>query len=281
MRISRGLVPLQDIMPHWYRFTIRQIEYSNDIYTPTDIASVEKARNTIIQLCLQRPDDFISYLTQPPRNPRKPEFSYRNTRLGACAKFVSGATSIKAYHKLDSLLRIETSCYNLRKISVKRSMKTNSGDTVVRTAPMTRSLLDMNLFIQFARNANNRMAHRLESFWSQSYSRKNLQSVSQRTEDQKINFSGLNLFAKRDAQILQSAGSPQHDLCGFKRSDIANGTGLNRSQAGYAIRKLRAHGLIKKINGTNRYFLTKKGRGATASALLIEHLVLTPIMAAS
>lgn len=279
-RISRAYIPLLDIMPDWYRFTVRQIELSHDVYTPIDPQSIDKVRNTIIQLCLQRPDDFISYLTQPPRKPRKPDFSYRNTRLGICAKFHSGTTSIKAYHKFDTVLRIETSCYNLRKISVKRSMKNKKGETVIRTAPMTRSLLDINLFIKFGQNANQRMADRLNGFWSQAYSNKELQKTSQRTEGQKINFSGINFFAKRDSDLLRSVASPQYDLTGFKRSDIAHQTGLNPGQAGYAIRRLRAHKLVKKINGTNRYFLTKQGRKSSTSTMLLEHALIAPLMTA-
>lgn len=280
-RISKGYIPLRDIMPDWYRFTVRQIEYSKDIYTPKDQIGIDKVRNTILQLCLQRPDDFISYITQPPRNPRKPEFSYRNTRLGVCAKFHSGTTSIKAYHKFDNVLRIETSCYNLRKLSMKRAMKNKLGETVVKSAPLTRSLKDIGLFIKFSRNSNQRMSERLDAFWSQSHSNKELQSASQRTVNQKINFSGINFFAKRDSELLKSAGSAQYDLTGFKRSDIANKTGLNPGQAGYAIRRLRAHHLIKKVNGTNRYFLTKKGRRATTSSLLLEHVMIAPLMSAS
>ena len=279
-RISRAQIPLLDIMPDWYRFTVRQIELSRDVYTPTDDVSVDKIRNTILQLCLQRPDDFISYITQPPRKPRKPDFSYRNTRLGICAKFHSGTTSIKAYHKFDTVLRIETSCYNLRKLTARRTMLTKTGETVIKTAPMTRSLLDINLFIEFSKNANQRMADRLDAFWSQAYSNKELQRVSRRTEDQKINFSGINFFAKRDSDLLRSVASPQYDLTGFKRSDIAKQTGLNPSQTGYAIRRLRAHQLVKKINGTNRYFLTKMGRKSTISTLLLEHVIVAPLMTA-
>lgn len=279
-RLSRSFIPLLDIMPNWYRFTVRQIELSKDIYTPTNEESIDKVRNTIIQLCFQRPDDFISYITQPPRKPRKPDFSYRNTRLGICAKFHSGTTSIKAYHKFDTVLRIETSCYNLRKLSVKRTVKKKNGETEVKTAPMTRSLMDINLFIEFGRNANQRMTDRLDGFWSQSYSNKELQKTSQRTEGQKINFSGINFFAKRDSELLRSVSSPQYDLTGFKRSDIARQTGLTPGQAGYAIRRLRAHQLVKRINGTNKYFLTKKGRKSSTSTFLLENAIIAPLMTA-
>jgi hypothetical protein len=278
--ISKSLIPLNDIMPEWYRFTVRQIEFSTDIYTPTTEAGVQKTANTIIQLCLQRPDDFMSYLIESKRAPKKPEFSLRNTHLGICAKFHAGTSSIKAYHKCDSLLRAETSCYNLRKLRCMRTMFDKNGEKTIQMAPMTRSLEDIGLFIDFGRNANNRMRERLSILWERSYSNKRLQSIAQSTKNQKINFSGINFFAPRDESILLAAGSAQHDLSGFKRSDIANEANISPTQAGYAIKRLRAHKLIKKINGTNRYYLTKGGRSAVITSRTLQSLVAAPIMAA-
>lgn len=280
IEISKSRIPLDDIMPEWYRFTVRQIEYSTDIYTPTSEAGIQKTANTIMQLCLQRPDDFITYLTESKRSPKKPEFSYRNTHLGACAKFHAGTSSIKAYHKFDTLLRAETSCYNLRKLRCMRTMHNKAGEKIVQMAPMTRSLEDIGLFIDFGRNANNRMRERLSHLWERSYSNTHLQSIAQPTKNQKINFSGINFFAPRDESILQAAGSAQHDLSGFKRCDIASEANISTGQAGYAIRRLRAHKLIKKINGTNRYYLTKSGRSAVITSKTLQSLVACPIMAA-
>jgi DNA-binding MarR family transcriptional regulator len=278
-KLSQDLIPLNDIMPKWYRFTVRQIEYSTDIYTPDDIIGIDKTRQTILQLCLQKPDDFMVYLTESKRSNSKSQFNLSRTHLGICAKFHVGTLSIKAYHKLDTLLRVETSCYNLRKIRAKRTMHTKSGDTVVKTAQVTRSLKDIGLFIDFGRNANNRMLERLSILWKRSYSHKQLQSIAQKTKNRKINFSGINFFEPKDESVLIAVGSGQHDLEGFKRSDIATQTNLTPTQAGYAIRRLRAHGLVKKINGTNRYFLTKIGRSATITSRTLQQLVVTPLMA--
>lgn len=278
--ISKQSIPLNDIMPEWYRFTVRQIEYSTDIYTPTSDSGIQRTANTIMQLCLQRPDDFITYLIDARRTPKKPEFSYRNTHLGICAKFHAGTSSIKAYHKCDALLRTETSCFNLRKLRCMRTMHNKAGEKIVKMAPMTRSLEDIGLFIDFGRNANNRMRERLSCIWERSYSNTRLQSIAQATKNQKINFSGINFFAPRDESILQAAGSAQHDLSGFKRQDIANLANISPGQASYALRRLRAHKLIKKGKGTNRYHLTKGGRSAVITSKTLQALVACPIMAA-
>jgi hypothetical protein len=279
-RITKEWIPVLSLMPNGYRFTVRQIEHSTDIYTPDTSEGIDKVRKTILQLCLQRPDDFMVYITEHKGRRNQPEFSYRETHLGICAKFHAGTTSIKTYHKFDSILRVETSCYNTRKIRMKRVVHSKNGENTIVNAQLTRSLEDIGLFIDYGKHANNRMRQRLAQLWTRSYSHRKLQQVAQRTHNQKINFSGINFFAPKDESILQAAGSPQHDLAGFKRSDIALDTGMTPTQAGYAIRRLKAHKLIKKINGTHRYFLTKQGRAAIITSKTLQNLVATPIMAA-
>jgi hypothetical protein len=279
--LSRAHIPLADIMPLWYRFTIRQVEYSTDIYIGNTNSVSEKAHSTVQQLILHRPDDMISYLTDSPRTPRKPESTYRQSHLGICVRFSVGTTSIKVYHKSSALLRIETTSYNLRKITVFRTVTSRSGTKSQKRAPLTRSLYDIGLFVDYARDANTRMTDRLSLLWDKSYPKDGIKKIATKTEGQKINFSGINIFSTRDSILLESIGSAHFDLSGFKRSDIIGiSQFLTPSQATYAIRRLRAHSLIKKGKGSNRYHLTKSGRSACIASKTLEALVATPIMAA-
>lgn len=279
--LSRNHIPLIDIMPLWYRFSIRQIEHSTDIYIGTNQSACDRAHSAVQQLILHRPDDMISYLTNPGRSPKNPESSYRQTHLGICVRFNVGTTSIKVYHKASSLLRIETTSYNLRKITSFRTVTSRNGIKTNKRAPLTRSLFDFGLFTDYARNANTRMADRLSSLWEKSYPKAGIKKIATKTTGQKINFSGINMFSLRDSTLLDSIGSAHFDLSGFKRSDlIASAQSLSPIQASYALRRLKAHGLIKKEKGSHRYHLTKSGRSACIASRTLEALVTTPIMAA-
>jgi len=279
--ISREHIPLHDVLPSWYRFSVRQIEYSTDIYAGGTPASVDRMRSVILQLCLQNPDEMLSYITEPKRSLKRPEMTMRNTHLGSCVKFFHKANSIKVYHKNDRIIRIETTSYDLRKITAVRTIRHRNGDTSVARRPLSRALADVQVFFSFARHANLRMRERLAHYWSQSYPQQAMRAISNRTTGAHASYSGINFYSERDGSVLNIISSPQFDLSGFKRGDLITAhAGLSPSQASYALRRLKAHHIIKRENRSNRYFLTKKGRSACAAALSLQTLVTTPIMAA-
>lgn len=279
--LSREHIPLDDILPNWYRFCVRQVEYSTDIYAGGGQDNIDRMRHVVLQLCLQNPDEVLSYITQPQRTIKKPEMRMRHNHLGSCVKFFHKTTSIKAYHKNNEIIRIETTSYDLRKITAKRTVRHRDGSTSVERRPLTRALADIQLFFQYARLANNRLRERLVDYWAQSYPKRALQAMSAKTSDASSTYSGINFFSERDCSVLNAVSSPQFDIAGFKRGDlIASHMALTPSQASYALRRLKAHHIIKRGNNSNRYFLTKKGRSACASSSTLQRLVLTPIMAA-
>lgn len=280
-KLSRKHIPLDDILPNWYRFCVRQVEFSTDIYAGGGQDNIDRMRNVVLQLCLQNPDEVLSYITQPQRTIKSPEMRMRHNHLGSCVKFFHKTTSIKAYHKNNTIIRIETTSYDLRKITATRTVRHRDGSTSVERRPLTRALADIQLFFTYARLANNRLRERLVDYWAQSYPKKALQTMSKKTSDKSCSYSGMNFFSERDCSVLNAVSSPQFDIAGFKRGDlIAAHMALTPSQASYAIRRLKAHHIIKRENNSNRYFLTKKGRSACASSVTLQALILTPIMAA-
>lgn len=279
--LSRKHIPLDDIMPNWYRFTVRQAEMSTDIFIGNSNSSNDKMRATIRQLCIQDPNEMISYLTDAKATLKAPEMGCRETHLGVCVKFHQKTTSIKVYHKNASLIRIETSSYDLTDISYMRTIRGKDGELTVKRRPLARALADIQVFFEFATLANKRMRDRLNNIWSRSFPREQLKSLTNKVESPSGFYSGINLFNERDGSILSSVNSPSFDLAGFKRSDlISRISGMTKSQATYAIRRLKAHGVIKKENGSNRYFITKKGRLSCTAVKALDLLVLTPMLAA-
>ena len=278
--ITKRTIPLEDILPNWYRLCVRQVEMSTDIYPPQEQDQTERMRGVIRQLCLQDPDEMLTYLTQPKRALTKPEFNLHTTHLGVCAKFHQKTTSIKVYHKNSSLIRIETTAYDLTKISAMRTIRRRNGTTCTKRRPLARALADIQLFFQFAFHANNRMKERLAIYWNRAMPTKELRKISNKTEGTQGTFSGMNIHSQRDSNTLACVNSPQFDIAGFKRADLIHKIACTKSQASYALKRLKSHGIIKKQNRSHRYFITKKGRATCTAAISLDLLVLSPIMAA-
>ena len=99
-----------------------------------------------------------------------------------------------------------------------------------------------------------------------------LGELSQSVNDQQgRSYRGINFFQATDLKFIQALVRGEHNMSGF----------TNRSLQGYLsswssgkisrmIRRFKAHGLIKSVHRTYKYYLTKRGK-----SLLFAHLQLT------
>ena len=70
---------------------------------------------------------------------------------------------------------------------------------------------------------------------------------------------------------------PTPIISGFRAGDLrAHIAGLTPARASYLIKRLRTHGLIKKVANTYKYFFTKLGRRVVITALVIREYFVQP-----
>jgi len=76
---------------------------------------------------------------------------------------------------------------------------------------------------------------------------------------------GINFFEPGDKALLQALQNPRVNIAGIRRAD-------------QQLRRLLDIGVIKRVTGTYRYYLTKAGRAATAAAGRLTHATIIPAM---
>ena len=77
---------------------------------------------------------------------------------------------------------------------------------------------------------------------------------------------GVNFFDPVDNALLHALQNPKVNIAGVRRADLAPMLDqLSPSRLSRQLRRLREIGVIKKVVGTYRYYLTKIGRAATAA----------------
>ena len=105
--------------------------------------------------------------------------------------------------------------------------------------------------------------------------------MSDRAKDQGRSFRGFNLFLEQDYHLFVTLARGEWSISGFRATDLrAHMPDLSPSQSSYLLRRLRTHGLIKKIGRRYKYYLTKFGRRVLAAALKIrEYVVLSALCA--
>jgi len=79
--------------------------------------------------------------------------------------------------------------------------------------------------------------------------------------------------------LLHALQDPRVNIAGIRRADLlALLKQLSPARLSRQLRRLRDIGVIKRVRGTYRYYLTKAGPAATAAAFRITETIIVPQM---
>jgi DNA-binding HxlR family transcriptional regulator len=82
--------------------------------------------------------------------------------------------------------------------------------------------------------------------------------------------------------LFESLGSGQFNISGFQNRDLRRRIpGKNTGQISRLMKRLRNHGLIKKIGRTYKYYVTGLGKQVTALGLKLKNLYVIPELSAA
>ena len=100
-----------------------------------------------------------------------------------------------------------------------------------------------------------------------------------RTVEQKT-LKGINFFDPVDNALLHALQNPRVNIAGIRRADLLPLLDqLSRDRLSRQLRRLRDLGVIKRVAGTYRYYLTRIGRAATAALCRVTQTVIIPALA--
>ena len=185
---------------------------------------------------------------------------------GICIKHRVGANSVKMYNKQGTVLRVETTLNNMRELKSPRRQK---GKVVWR--PMRKGVADIARRAAVCQAANARYIEALAAVENPVPLKTLTEALARPVAQRGRRVRGLNLLGAEDARLLAAVGDGRFLLSGFRNKDLqamlfaapAGAAVVARRRSGQVTRKLRllrAHGLIRKVQGTHRYLVTDKGR---------------------
>ena len=100
-----------------------------------------------------------------------------------------------------------------------------------------------------------------------------------RTIDDKT-VKGINFFDPGDNALLQALQNPRVNIAGIRRADLlALLDQLSPHRLSRQLRRLRDIGVIKRVTGTYRYYLTRIGRAAIAALCRVTQTIIVPALA--
>ena len=90
------------------------------------------------------------------------------------------------------------------------------------------------------------------------------------------NLKGLNFFSRAERTLLAALQRPGFNIAGLRRADLLPLLGQSSpATLSRQLARLRHLGVIKRVLGTYRYYLTRAGRAAIAAGRrLTEHTII-------
>ena len=186
-----------------------------------------------------------------------------------------GPVSIKMYDKLGIILRIETTVNNVSFFKHHRKVEHRDGTWEMKDASLKKSIYSLPVLRELMEAANRRY---LEE--DPTVGIKNLEKISEPTSDGQRTYRGFNLFQGEDLKLFEGMVRGEFNIRGFQNRSFRI---IMPDKSGFQVsrmfKRLRMHGLIKKVRGTYKYYLTHLGQKVANTALKLRTMFIIPSLA--
>jgi hypothetical protein len=291
--LIRPLQPLLDarfgLDQHGYYWTMFQSEYATDLLF-RDAASLRVLYPALVDHAFRHfhAPDVLRFLGQRPKPLgqaaeiasdvcRRPE--------GVRVKHRVGGNAVKMYDKQGCVLRIETTINDAPKFKVRRFFK-----EAWRTMALRKGVADGWRRVELCQAINGRYLDALAVVHQPQPVAATLDPISRPVHEQGQRYRPLRPLTPQEAAVFRAVLRGEHVLHGFSNADLRqhlrpptnDDPAEHKRAAAWVtrwIRLLRAHGLVRKQAGTQRYRVTKRGQHLMPLALKLRDLDLLKIAA--
>jgi hypothetical protein len=284
--LARLCVPVLAEYPKGYYWSLMQLEYSWDVVwkDPAKLAPVYEEISRQAILTVKAPDVAKFLGKRMPAGTDTALGSDFHTRVeGTRVKHHLGPASIKLYDKRGRVLRVECTANDVRFFKHHRKVEHSDGSVSYRTEPLRKGVHSLSDLRGLMAAATRRYLDFLSQLEDRTRGKIDLHRLTRDARDQRDrNWRGFNLFASADLEALTTVLRAEHTISGFTnrriRSLLANKT---PGQVARVLKRMRLHGLIKKIRSTYKYYITALGQRLIIAALKIKEHILIPSLASA
>lgn len=283
-RYARKCCPVIKELGSSYHWSIMQIEYATDIVFRDRhvLAPLYEAisRTTIHAV---KPEHIATFLGRRLTGNFTAELGNDfSTRIqGTRIRHHIGPTSIKMYDKFGRVLRIETTTNDVSFFKHHRLVEQRDGSTCFKLAPLKKSIYSLSDLRQLVAASNRRYLEFMGTLDDPTVNSKMLNKITKPEREANRTYKGLNFFSDDDRNLLLALVRGEHLVTGFRHLDLQYRLPrLSSSQISRQLKRLRVHGLIKRIGHRYKYYLTELGRRAVITGLKLRELFVLPQLAA-
>ena len=266
-----------------YHWSIMQAEYATDIVFRRQ-NDLQQIYDTLTRTAVHavKADNVATFLGGKLHPNFQDELGNDfHTRIeGTRIKHHMGTTSIKMYDKFGLILRIETTTNDVSFFKHYREVEQRDGTSVMKWAQMKKSIYSLPALRVTMAAANRRYLEFISALDDSSAGSRHLNKVSKTIVENDRSYRGFNFFDDEDQNLFEALARGEFNISGMRNRDLRRFlTNKNCAQVSRILKRLRAHGLLKRAGPTYKYYLTKLGRLVLSAGLKLKELFLVPQLA--
>ena len=188
-----------------------------------------------------------------------------------------GPVSIKMYDKFGFILRLETTVNNVNFFRQQRIVHHRDGTSSTKMAPMKKALTSLAGLQALLHLTNQNYLAFISAVATPEVGVQKLHKVTETITVKQHTYKGFNLLSEEDASYLRLLLRPEFLIDGISNAALREHlTHKNSGQISRLLKRLRMHGILKKVANRYRYFLTTLGRQVLLTALKLRDLFIIP-----
>ncbi|MEK7281032.1 MAG: MarR family transcriptional regulator [Chloroflexota bacterium] len=275
--------PISEHFGATYHWSIMQVEYATDLVFHRQ-ADLHPLYDTLVRTAIHavKADNVATFLGHKLTGNYRDELGNDfHTRIeGTRIKHHMGPVSIKLYDKQGLVLRIETTANDVSFFRHHRTVEHRDGTATAKLAPVQKTIYSLGVVRALLGAANQRYLAFLSELTDPSAGVDKAQRLADPAIKDGRHSRGFNLFARHDLALFHALARGEWTIGGLHNATLRQHLpGASGPQVSRLLRRLRDHGLLKKIGRTYKYHLTRLGREVTLTALKLRELVVIPALA--
>jgi len=268
-----------------YHWSLMQVEYSTDIVFKHQ-SDLKPLYDTISRTAIHavKADNVATFLGRKLHGNFKDELGNNfSTRIeGTRIKHHMGSASIKMYDKAGLILRIETTANDVSFFKHHRVVEQRDGTNAFKLAPLKKSIYSLGDLRDLVAAANRRYLEFISALEDPSSGGKALQKITGPVTEDGRRYRGFNFFSKDDGLLLKVISRGEFTITGLRNKDLQRHLpGKDPAWISRCLKRLRVHGLIKRVGKTYKHYLTDLGKRAILGGLKFIEMTLVPTLAAA
>jgi hypothetical protein len=282
-RYAAQCCPVLDVIGQSYHWSLMQVEYSTDLVFRSQATLrplyEQLARQAVLSVKAEHVATFLGHKVTPQL--AQEVGSRFATRIeGTCIKHRFGKSAIKMYDKFALVLRLETTSNDVSSFKHHRKVEHRTGPATRALAPVKKTIYSLPDLRQVLLGCNRRYLAFLSALDDFSAGVRVLDRLTRPRSVRGKTVKGVNFFDPTEQRLLRALQRPAFNIAGVRRAHLLPVLDtLSPATVSRQLTRLRTLGLIKRIAGTYRYYLTRFGRSAVAACCRLTELTIIPALA--